>query len=69
MVARHEDRPKAKFFIDNLFEDFTPLSGDRFYGEDKSVVAGFAKFNEKSVLVIGQEKGDSLESRIERILG
>jgi len=69
LVARHEDRPKAKFFIDNLFEDFIPLSGDRFYGEDKSVLAGFAKFNEKSVLVIGQEKGDSLENRIERNFG
>tara|TARA_B110001452_G_scaffold254974_1_gene246981 strand:- start:2519 stop:3625 length:1107 start_codon:yes stop_codon:yes gene_type:complete len=69
LVARHEDRPKAKFFIDNLFEDFIPLSGDRFYGEDKSVLAGFAKFNEKSVLVIGQEKGDSLNGRIERNFG
>ena len=69
LVARHEDRPKAKFFIDNLFEDFIPLSGDRFYGGDKSVLAGFAKFNEKSVLVIGQEKGDSLETRIERNFG
>jgi acetyl-CoA carboxylase carboxyl transferase subunit alpha len=69
LVARHEDRPRAKFFIDNLFEDFIPLSGDRFYGEDKSVLAGFAKFNEKSVLVIGQEKGDSLETRIERNFG
>ena len=69
LVARHEDRPKAKFFIDNLFEDFIPLSGDRFYGEDKSVLTGFAKFNEKSVLVIGQEKGDSLETRIERNFG
>ena len=69
LVARHEDRPKAKFFIDNLFQDFIPLSGDRFYGEDKSVLAGFAKFNEKSVLVIGQEKGDSLETRMERNFG
>jgi len=69
LVARHEDRPKAKFFINNLFENFIPLSGDRFYGEDKSVLAGFAKFNEKSVLVIGQEKGDSLETRIERNFG
>ena len=69
LVARHEDRPKAKFFIDNLFEDFVLLSGDRFYGEDRSVLAGFAKFDEKSVLVIGQEKGDSLESRIERNFG
>ena len=57
MVARHEDRPKAKFFIDNLFDDFISLSGDRYYGEDKSV------------LVIGQEKGEDLDSRIERNFG
>ena len=59
-VARHEDRPKAKFFIENLFEEFISLSGDRFYGEDKSVITGFAKFEGKSVLVIGQEKGENL---------
>ena len=69
MVARHEDRPKSKFFIDNLFEDFISLSGDRYYGEDKSVLSGFAKFNGKSVLVIGQEKGEDLDSRIERNFG
>ena len=69
MVARHEDRPKSKFFIDNLFEDFIPLAGDRYYGEDKSVISGFAKFNGQSVLVIGQEKGENLESRIERNFG
>ena len=69
MVARHEDRPKSKFFIDNLFEDFIPLSGDRYYGEDKSVLTGFAKFNGHSILVIGQEKGDDLDSRIERNFG
>ena len=57
IVARHEDRPKAKYFIDNLFNDFIALSGDRFYGEDKSVISGFAKFENKSVLIIGQEKG------------
>jgi len=69
MVARHEDRPKSKYFIDNLFEDFISLSGDRHYGEDKSVLTGFAKFNGQSVLVIGQEKGEDLESRIERNFG
>ena len=68
-VARHEERPKSKFFINNLFEDFIPLSGDRFYSEDKSVITGFAKFDQKSVLVIGQEKGDNLDSRIERNFG
>ncbi len=69
MVARHEDRPKSKFFIDNLFDDFISLAGDRYYGEDKSVLTGFAKFNGTSVLVIGQEKGENLESRIERNFG
>ena len=69
LVARHEDRPKAKFFIDNIFENFIPLSGDRYYGEDKSVLAGFGKFENKSVLVIGQEKGEDLDSRIEKNFG
>ena len=69
MVARHEDRPKSKFFIDNLFEDFISLSGDRHYGEDNSVLTGFAKFNGQSVLVIGQEKGDDLDTRIQRNFG
>ena len=69
LVARHEDRPKSKFFIDNLFDEFISLSGDRFYGEDKSVICGFGKFNSKSVLVIGQEKGENLDSRIERNFG
>ena len=69
MVARHENRPKAKFFIDNLFSDFISLSGDRHYGEDKSVLTGFAKFNGVSVLVIGQEKGEDLETRIDRNFG
>ena len=69
LVARHEDRPKSKYYIENLFEEFIPLSGDRFYGEDKSVITGFAKFNGISVLVIGQEKGEDLESRINRNFG
>ena len=69
MVARHEDRPKSKFFIDNLFEDFISLSGDRHYGEDKSVITGFAKFDGNSILIIGQEKGENLESRIKRNFG
>ena len=68
-VARHEDRPKAKYFIENLFDDFIALSGDRFYGEDNSVIAGFGKFNNKSVLIIGQEKGENLEERLDRNFG
>ena len=69
MVARHEDRPKSKFFIDNLFQDFIKLSGDRHYGEDEAVLTGFAKFKGQSVLVIGQEKGDNLDNRIVRNFG
>ena len=68
-VARHEERPKAKYFIENLFTDFISLSGDKFYGEDKSIIAGFAKFENKSVLVIGQEKGENLEERLNRNFG
>jgi len=68
-VARHEERPKAKFFIDNLFIDFINLSGDRRFAEDESVLAGFAVFEGNSVLVIGQEKGDNLDSRLRRNFG
>ena len=69
MVARHEDRPKSKFFIDNLFEDFFPIHGDRLFGEDKSLISGLATFQKKSVMVIGQEKGEDLDTRIERNFG
>ena len=68
-VARHEERPKAKFFIENLFSNFINLSGDRQFAEDKAVLVGFGLFEGQSVLVIGQEKGDDLDSRIERNFG
>ena len=51
-VARHEERPKAKFFIDNLFENFINLSGDRKFSDDDAILAGFATFQKKSVLVL-----------------
>ena len=68
-VARHEERPKSKFFIENLFTNFINLSGDRTFAEDESVLAGFAMFEGKSVLVIGQEKGDDLDTRLKRNFG
>ena len=68
-VARHEERPKAKYFIENLFTDFINLSGDRHFSEDESVLVGFAKFENRSVLVIGQEKGEDLDSRLKRNFG
>ena len=69
LVARHEDRPRANFYINKIFSNFTILSGDRYFGDDKSVTAGFGFIDNKSVLVIGQEKGEDLESRIERNFG
>ena len=68
-VARHEQRPKAKFFIEKVFSNFINLSGDRKFGEDESVLTGFAKLDGKSVFVIGQEKGDDLDSRLKRNFG
>ena len=68
-VARHEERPKAKFFIENLFKNFINLSGDRRFSEDESSIAGFAQFEGRSVLVIGQEKGEDLDSRLKRNFG
>ena len=69
LVARHEDRPRAKYYIENIFSDFINLCGDRNIAEDNSVLVGFAKFFDQSVLVIGQEKGDDLDSRIKRNFG
>ncbi len=69
LVARHEDRPKANFYINKIFTKFTLLSGDRFFGDDKSVIAGFGLIDNKSVLVIGQDKGEDLNTRIERNFG
>ena len=69
LVARHEDRPRANFYIDKIFTNFITLSGDRYFGDDKSVIAGFGTIDNQSILVIGQEKGDDLNSRIERNFG
>ena len=68
-VARHEERPKAKFFIENLFTNFINLSGDRHFSEDEAVEAGFAEFEGRAVLVLGQEKGGDLDSRLKRNFG
>ena len=69
LVARHEDRPRANFYINKIFSDFTLLSGDRLFSDDKSVITGFGFIDDKSVLILGQEKGDDLNSRLERNFG
>jgi len=68
-IARHEERPKAKFFIENLFTNFINLSGDRHFSEDEAVIAGFAQLEGRSVLVLGQEKGEDLDGRLKRNFG
>ena len=55
-VARHEDRPRANFYIKKIFSQFTLLSGDRYFGDDKSIIAGFGLIDNKSVLIIGSRK-------------
>ncbi|SEB53257.1 acetyl-CoA carboxylase carboxyltransferase subunit alpha [Nitratireductor aquibiodomus] len=68
-VARHPDRPHCLDYVRGLFTDFTPLAGDRAYGEDNAVIAGFARFNGESVAVIGQEKGNDTQSRLKHNFG
>ena len=68
-VARHPNRPHFKHVSKSLFSDFIPLSGDRYFGEDKAVVAGIGKFKGQSVVIIGTEKGESTEERLESNFG
>ncbi|MGB2200433.1 MAG: acetyl-CoA carboxylase carboxyltransferase subunit alpha [Pseudooceanicola atlanticus] len=68
-VARHPDRPHCKDYIEALFQEYTPLAGDRNFADDHAVMGGLARFNDRAVVVIGQEKGNDTKSRIERNFG
>ena len=68
-VARHPDRPHASDFVKGLIADFTPLAGDRAFGEDRAVLGGLGRFRGLSVVVIGQEKGADTESRLKHNFG
>ena len=68
-VARHSDRPHTLDYINNIFNNFILLSGDKKYAEDQSIVGGLAKIDDISVVVLGNEKGNSMESRIKRNFG
>ena len=68
-VARHPERPHFKDYIENMIEDFTPLAGDRLFGEDHALIGGLGRFQGQSVVVMGQEKGDDTESRIKHNFG
>ena len=68
-VARHPERPHFLDYARRLFEDFTPLAGDRSFGEDQAVVAGLARFRGRPVAFIGQEKGNDTQSRLKHNFG
>ena len=68
-VARHPERPHFHDFVGGLFDDFMPLSGDRAFGDDKAIIGGFAKFEGRSVVVIGHVKGEDTTSRLHHNFG
>lgn len=68
-VARHPQRPHCRDYIAALIADFVPLAGDRKYGEDPAIVAGFGRFRGDSVCVIGHEKGSDTDSRLKHNFG
>ena len=68
-IARHPQRPKTKDYIQNIFDNFTSLYGDRLYSEDNAVISGLAFLDQYPVLVIGTEKGHDMNSRIKHNFG
>jgi acetyl-CoA carboxylase carboxyl transferase subunit alpha len=68
-VARHGNRPHFKDYIAGMIDDFTPLAGDRTFGEDSALVGGLGRFMGQSCIVMGQEKGNTTETRIHHNFG
>ena len=68
-VARHPDRPHCKDYIQALFSEYTPLAGDRNFGDDHAVMGGLARLDGVPVMVMGHEKGNNTKTRIERNFG
>src|SRR5256714_9401522 len=68
-VARHPQRPHCLDYVHALLSNFTPMAGDRKYGEDEAVIGGFGRFRGESICVIGHEKGASTESRLRHNFG
>src|SRR4030088_3201666 len=69
LVPRHPMRPHLTDFIGALIAEFTPLAGDRKFGEDEALMGGFGRFRGESICVIGQEKGATTEPRIKHNFG
>ena len=68
-VARHHNRPHFLDYVKILVPDFEPLSGDRLFREDSALICGFGTFNNRSVMIIGNEKGSNTELRIKHNFG
>lgn len=68
-IARHPKRPHTLDFIEALIEDFVPLAGDRCFADDEAMIGGIGKFEGISVVVIGQEKGHDMQTRIKHNFG
>jgi len=68
-LARHPDRPYTLDYIDRIMTDFVELHGDRKFGDDKAIVGGFARLEDTSVMVIGQQKGRDTKSNVYRNFG
>ena len=68
-ISRHSNRPHTLDYVNNIFSNFIPLSGDKKFAEDKAIVGGLAKIDDLSVMIIGNEKGNSMEKRIEHNFG
>jgi len=69
LVARHPARPHFSNYVAGLIDEFTPLAGDRLFGEDRAVAAGLGRFRGEPVAVVGQEKGNDTKSRLEHNFG
>ena len=68
-VARHPLRPYSLDYIPLVFDDFDELHGDRHFGDDKAIVGGVARLNDRPVMVIGQEKGRAVKDKVYRNFG
>ncbi len=69
LISRHPDRPHSLDYINNIFKDFIELSGDKKFSDDKAIIGGLAKIDEFSVMIIGTEKGNTIETRIDHNFG
>ena len=68
-VARHPDRPHFRDYVEHLLEDFTPLAGDRKFGEDNAIIGGLGRFRGYSAMIIGHQKGADTEGRVRHNFG